>query len=147
MGKQKLELSIPINASKEKIWDVLLKDENYRKWTTVFHEGSYAEGSWDEGSKMYFKGPSGEGMVSRIKLHKPNEIITIEHNGMVKDNVEDYDSDQAKLWKDSNETYRLEPNGSGNTLFIEVDVVDEYAEWFKTTWQKAVEIVKELAEK
>ncbi len=150
MSKQKLNASIFINAPKEKIWSVLLDDETYRKWTSVFMEGSYAEGNWEEGSKMYFKGPSGDGMqgmVSRIKLHKPNEIITIEHLGTLKDNIEDYDSEEAKKWGGSDETYRLEPKDSGNMLYIEMDLDDEYLEWFKTTWLKALEIVKELSEK
>ncbi len=150
MSKQKLELSILINASKEKIWHVLLDDETYRKWTSAFMEGSYAEGSWEEGSKMYFKGPSSEGMtqgmVSRIKLHKPNDIITIEHIGILKDNIEDYESEEAKKWANSDETYRLEAKDSGNMLFIEMDIEEENLEWFKTTWQKALDKVKELSE-
>ena len=147
MTKQKLNLSTEINASKEKIWKVLLEDETYRQWTTPFSEGSYAEGNWEEGSKMLFLGPTGEGMVSRIILHKPNEIISIEHYGMLKNNIEDLESDEVKKWAGAVETYRLEPNRTGNTLFIEMDVTDEYADWMKTAWQKALEKVKELAEK
>lgn len=152
MAKKKLNVSVYINAPKVKIWSVLLEDETYRKWTSAFMEGSYAEGNWEEGSKMYFKGPpSGDGMVqgmvSRIKLHKPNDIITIEHTGILKNNIEDYESEEAKKWGGSNETYRLETKDSGNMLFIEMDIDDEYLEWFKSTWLKALEIVKELSEK
>jgi hypothetical protein len=86
-------------------------------------------------------------MVSRIKLHKPNEIITIEHYGILKNNVEDLESEEAKKWSGIHETYRLEPKGSGNELFIDMDIDEEYYEWFKTTWEKAVEKVKELSEK
>ncbi|MEO8512536.1 MAG: SRPBCC domain-containing protein [Ignavibacteria bacterium] len=149
MPKKKLNVSIFINAPKEKIWSVLLDDETYRKWTTPFMEGSYADGNWEEGSKMYFKGPSGEGMqgmVSRIKLHKPNDVITIEHLGILKDNTEDYESKEAKKWGGSDETYRLESKDSGNMLYIEMDIDEEYLEWFTATWQKAIEKVKELSE-
>lgn len=147
MYKQKLKLSILINAPKEKIWSVLLEDETYRKWTSAFMEGSYAEGNWEEGSKMLFKSPLGDGMISKIKLHKPNEIITIDHIGISKDNIEDFESDEAKKWAGSHETYRLEPGASGNKLIIEQDMTEDYLEWFKTTWQKALENVKELSEK
>lgn len=147
MNKQKLELSILINASKEKIWHVLLDDETYRKWTSVFCEGSYAEGSWDVGSKVHFKTPQGDGMVSRIKLHKPNEIITIEHYGILKNGIEEFDSDEVKKWADSYETYKVETEGSATMLYIEMLITDEYLEFMKTTWLKALEIVKELSEK
>ncbi|MBZ0202470.1 MAG: SRPBCC domain-containing protein [Ignavibacteria bacterium] len=147
MSKQKLNFSIEINAPKEKIWNVLLQDETYRKWTSAFCEGSYAEGNWDEGSKMIFTSQQGEGMLSRIKLHRPNEIITMEHYGMLKNNVEDLESDEAKKWSGSEETYILEPSGSGVKLKVEVDVEDEYAEWFKKAWETALDKVRELSER
>jgi hypothetical protein len=148
MANKKIDISIFIKAPKEKIWSALLEDETYRKWTTPFMEGSYFEGNWEEGSKMFFKGPpKGDGMVSRIKLHKPNDIITIEHMGILKDNIEDYDSEEAKKWSGIHETYRLEPKDSGNELFIDMDIDEEYYDWFKTTWQKAAEKVKGLSEK
>ena len=43
---KKLQFSIEINAPKEKVWDTLWQDENYRKWTSVFMEGSFAESDW-----------------------------------------------------------------------------------------------------
>ena len=146
MSKQKLIFSIEIKAPKEKIWNVLLQDDTYRKWTSAFCEGSYAEGSWDEGSKMLFKTPQGDGMVSRIILNRPNEIITMEHYGILKDNVEDLESEEVKKWSGSKESYKLEPNGSKTKLIVEVDITDEYAEWFKKTWEKALAEVKELSE-
>lgn len=147
MNKQKLELSILINATKEKIWAVLLDDETYRKWTSVFCEGSFAVGSWDVGSKVHFKTPKGDGMVSRVLVHKPQEIITFEHYGILKNGIEDFESDEAKKWADSYETYKVVNDGSGTKLFIEMQVSDEYLEWFNTTWLKALDIVKELSEK
>ncbi len=33
---KKLEFSTDINASKEKVWDALWKDENYEEWTKSF---------------------------------------------------------------------------------------------------------------
>lgn len=146
MKKSKLSLSKDINASKEKIWNVLLQDETYRKWAAVFYEGSYAEGSWEEGSKILFKAPQGDGMVSRIVLNKPNEIITIEHLGILKNNVEDYKSEEAKKWSGSKETYRLESTGSAVKLTVEMDILDEYFDWFRETWEKALEKVKVLSE-
>ncbi|WP_427872212.1 hypothetical protein [Flavobacterium sp. MMS24-S5] len=53
---EKLVFNIDIKAPKEKIWKVLWDDETYRKWTSVFAEGSYAESTWNEGDKIYFLG-------------------------------------------------------------------------------------------
>ncbi len=147
MSKKQLSLSIDINASKEKVWDVLLQDETYRKWTSVFCEGSYAEGSWNEGSKILFKTPQGDGMVSRIILNRPSEIISMEHYGILKNNIEDYESEDVKKWANSKETYKLESNGANKTkLTIEVEIADEHYAWFKETWLKGLDIVKELSE-
>ena len=38
---KKLEFSIEINASKEKVWEALWKAENYAEWTKVFCEVFY----------------------------------------------------------------------------------------------------------
>ena len=54
---KKLQFSIEINAPKEKVWDTLWQDENYRKWTSVFIEGSFAESDWKEGGKIHFLTP------------------------------------------------------------------------------------------
>ena len=37
-----LEFEIQISASREQIWEALWADANYRHWTQVFAEGSYA---------------------------------------------------------------------------------------------------------
>ena len=81
---QKIKLSIDIQAPKEKIWDVLLEHNTYRQWASVFHPGSYAEGDWQQGSKVFFKTPEGDGMVSLVNIHTPCEIISFKHLGVLK---------------------------------------------------------------
>jgi len=68
------KFKITINATPEKVWKILWNDSTYRKWTTVFAEGSFAETDWQEGSKVLFLGPEGRGMVSRIKRNIPNGL-------------------------------------------------------------------------
>lgn len=147
MSRQKLNLSTIINAPKEKVWKVLLNDETYRQWAALFMEGSHAITDWNEGSKALFLGPDKTGMVSRIKKHIPAEMITIEHLGIVKDNQEDYDSDEAKEWQGTLETYRVEEENGKTRLEIDQDVTDEYKEYFDKAWMRALEKIKELAEK
>ena len=69
MTKKKINVSIFINAPKEKIWSVLLDDKTYRKWTSVFMEGSYAEGNWQQGSKILFMSVSGENNAETVQIN------------------------------------------------------------------------------
>ena len=68
---EKLNFSIKISAQRKKVWNVLFDDETYRKWTSVFAPGSYAETDWKEGSKALFLDGTGNGMVSRIAKSSP----------------------------------------------------------------------------
>lgn len=147
MEKKKINLTIAINASKEKIWRVLLEDETYRQWTSAFHEGSYAETDWQEGSQALFKGPDGGGMVSKIILHQPNEAMIMEHQGMLKaGGVPDLDSPASKEWQGFRETYRLTGQDGDVQLHIDQDMPEEHLASFTTMWKKALQNVKTLAE-
>ena len=143
---EKIHFSILINASPEKIWKVLWTDETYRKWTTAFAEGSYAETDWKQGSKVLFLDGKGSGMVSRIAVNKPNEFMSIEHLGMVKDGVEDTSSDDIKAWAGAHEDYTLKKINGKTELSIDMDATEEFKEMFSNMWPKALQNVKELSE-
>ena len=76
---KKLQFSIEINAPKEKVWDTLWQDENYRKWTSVFMEGSFAESDWKEGGKIHFLTPDRNGMFGIIEKLVPFEKMYFEN--------------------------------------------------------------------
>ena len=143
---EKIHFSILIDASPEKIWKVLWDDETYRKWTSAFAEGSYAETDWRQGSKVIFTDGKGSGMVSRIAENKPNEFMSIEHLGMLKDGVEDTTSDAVKAWAGAHEDYTLKKINDKTELNVDMDVNEEYKDMFSTMWPKALQNVKELAE-
>lgn len=147
MEKKKLSKIVQINAPKQKVWDVLLDDATYRQWTSVFSAGSHAVGGWDEGSKVHFKNGEGRGLVSRVKVHKPAEIITLEHIGLLDKDTEDFESDEVKKWAGSLETYRVSESAGQTQLDIEMDVIPEYEDFMNKTWDKALALVKDLAEK
>ena len=141
--------SITINAPKERVWQTLWNDETYRKWTSVFAEGSSAETDWKKGSKVIFGDGKGNGMVSRIEENIPNEYMSIKHLGIVKDGVEDTNSKDAKQWADAYENYTLKEK-DGKTD-VKVDMTDasipvEFVEYFEKTWPQALNKLKELAE-
>lgn len=143
---KQLNFSIQINAPKEKVWSILLDDASYRRWTSVFHEGSYAVGDWKEGSKILFLGPDGSGMFSRIFRHVPNEFISIQHLGIVKNGVEDFDSEETKKWTGALENYSVSERDGATELLVELDTTGDFEAYFQKTWPKALGVVKELAE-
>jgi uncharacterized protein YndB with AHSA1/START domain len=143
---RKLTFSTTINAPKEKVWRVMLEDPTYRQWTTVFHEGSYAVTDWTVGSKALFLIPEGDGMVSRIEAHRPNEFLSIEHLGTVKKGVEDTTSKEAKSWAGVHENYTLKEVNDVSTLTVEMDTSDEFLKFFEDTWPKALKKLKEISE-
>ena len=143
MAKTILSRSIVIQAPAEKLWHVLLDDATYRQWTAAFHPGSYAESDWKEGSKVLFKTPEGDGMVSKVSVSKPFEEISFQHLGVLKNNVE-YLDETVTEWQGF-ETYKLKSIGNATELSIEQDLDEKHIDWFVTTWDKALQKVKELA--
>lgn len=144
---QKINFSTKINATKEKVWKILWDNETYRKWTSVFTPGSYAESDWKEGSKILFLDGNGSGMVSKIETNRPNEFISFKHLGEVKNGVEDTESDKVKGWAGAHENYTLKQVNGITELSVDIDMNDEYKEMFMKIFPKALEQVKILSEK
>lgn len=147
-----MDFRIEINATREKVWDVLFDKETYSQWTTVFSEGSKVETDWKKGSKALFIDESNRGMVSRIAENVPNEFMSIEHLGMYDNGVEDYESEHVKMWAGAKETYTLTEADGKTTLdiFMEMDESEKnkkMIDMFADMWPKALAKVKELAEK
>lgn len=147
---QKLNFSIVIKASKEKVWNTMLDDKTYRQWTEAFSPGSHFVGSWNKGSKMLFLGPDQDGniggMVSRIKENKKHEYLSIEHLGLVQDGKEDTTSDAVKQWAGALENYTFKDLNDKTELLVDMDINDEYKEMFENMWPAALDKLKILAE-
>ncbi len=144
---QKLNFSTSINAPKEKVWQVLWSDASYRAWTAVFTEGSFAKtDNWKEGSKVLFLDGKGSGMVSMVAANRPNEYMSFKHLGEVKDGVEDTSSEKVKGWSGSMENYTLKEAGGKTELAVEMDITEDFKDFFTNTWPKALEQVKSLSE-
>jgi hypothetical protein len=143
---ERKKFTTTINAPREKVWEVLWGDETYRKWTSVFAEGSRAETDWKEGSKVLFTDGKGEGMVSMIAKKKPDEFMSFKHLGVLKNGVEDTQSDAIKDWAGAMENYTLTPVDGKTELIVELDMNDEFKDYFTQTFPKALDKVKELSE-
>ncbi len=143
-----MKFSIDICASNEKVWDVLWNDTSYRQWTSVFAENSHVvTDNWKEGTRVLFLDGKGSGMVSKVAANKPGKYMSFQHLGEVRDGVEDTTSDKIKTWAGSFENYTLEEKEGNTHLMIDMDIVEEFKDIFVNTWPKALELVKNLAEK
>ena len=144
---EKNEFKILIDAPPEKVWNVLWNDASYPQWTSAFAEGSKVETDWKEGSKVLFLDGKGQGMISIIAKKKPNEFTSFKHIGTVNNGVEDLDSPQTKEWAGALENYTLKNTGGKTELVVDMDMTEEYKDYFIKTWPMALDKVKELAEK
>jgi uncharacterized protein YndB with AHSA1/START domain len=135
-----------IDAPREKVWDILWSKATYPEWTAAFSAGSRAETTWQQGSKVLFMDANNEGMVATIVENRPNEFMSLKHLGTIKDGVEDLDTARTKEWAGAQENYTLKTVHGRTQLTVEMDITQEYKEYFKNTWPKALDKVKELAE-
>lgn len=144
MKRQHFETTI--DAPRAKVWETMLAPDSYRAWTAPFAEGSYYDGSWEKGAKIRFLTPSGEGMSSLIADNRPHELISIRHVGIIKDGVEETESDAVRAWAGATENYTLTDADGGTRLEIDLDVAPEYEEMMANIWPKALAKLKQLCE-
>lgn len=143
----KIHFEAIINAPVEKVWNTMLEDETYRQWTRAFTEGSHYEGSWEEGAKILFLDPDNNGMVSIIAENRRHEFISVKHIGIVKDGVEDTESEDAREWAPAYENYTFEEQNGKTKVSVDMDIEEEYEAMFNEMWPKALGLLKDLCEK
>jgi uncharacterized protein YndB with AHSA1/START domain len=147
---EKLTFKTGIRATREKVWASLWKDKNYRQWTAVFAEGSKAETDWKKGSKALFLDAKNDGMSSVIADNVPNQYLSIKHLGAVVKGVEYFDRPEDEAWRGAHENYSLSTTGTNTQLTVELEskgMDPKMLAYFEDTWPKALEKLKELAEK
>jgi uncharacterized protein YndB with AHSA1/START domain len=140
------EFKIDISANAERVWFALWDDYNYRNWTTVFHEGSYAVSDWKEGSRIHFLIPSGNGMYSIIETNRPNKEMVFRHIGDIVNFEEQALNEETKRWTGATESYILTENNSVTSLAIRFTSIEEHIHFFNEYIPKALEKIKEAAE-
>lgn len=151
--KETMHFEIAISAPVQKVWDIMLTQETYREWTSVFEPTSCYEGSWEKGSKIRFlSSTDGSGMVSEIAENIPGSFISIKHLGEVKGGVEDLTSEQVMKWTPAFENYTFTETEGGTLLAVDMDMPSTpeskaMKEMFEGMWPKALLKLKEICEK
>lgn len=136
-----LHFTIRIEAPRQVVWDTMLSLETYRQWTAAFCEGSYYEGSWEEGAAIRFLGPSGEGMRAVIAENVHLQRISIRHLDCFTKEKEEPVTDPTF----ENYTFRDVPGGT--ELLVDMDSPETYEAMFQEMWPRALQLLKALCEK
>lgn len=150
---KKLQFTKEIRATAQKVYETMLglKDKStYEFWTSVFNATSTYEGSWDAGNKIYFTGLDEHGkkggMVSKIEEHQPARFISIRHYGFLDGDTEITSGEQVEKWSGGCENYSYQENNGTTTVTVDLDTIDEYLDYFNSTYPKALDRLKEIAE-
>ncbi len=140
--------TITINAPRERVAEIMLAPRTYEQWTTVFDPTSCYEGDWSVGSVMKFLSTEPatgriQGMVARVREHRPAEYVSIEHYAMIIGGVEvPHEGGATGL---ENYTFTEVPNGTLLTIEM-TNVPDEYVDMFNDQWPRALLKLKALVE-
>lgn len=141
-----LTFEVTIRAPRPLVWSTMLDPEGYKAWTSAFTEGSYYVGSWEQGAKIQFLSPSGDGMTAEIAENKPNELVSIRHLGVIEKGVEDTTSEKVRAWTPAYETYRFSDVPGGCLVTVAVDTVADYEQYMRDTFPKALALLAKLCE-
>jgi uncharacterized protein YndB with AHSA1/START domain len=146
MKMKTIKNTVHINASKEKVWEVLTKDHYTRQWYAKFKEGSHAVTNWKKGSKALFLDADSNGMAAKVVENKPAESLILEFTGVVTKGKEDYESDMARQVFGGHESYRLSEKDGKTQLDTEADMDEGMYDMMAESWKKALQKLVELAE-
>jgi hypothetical protein len=142
---KKLRYSIDIEVNKEKVWRTLWDDRTFRIWSNEIDDGTYMVGEMKEGNKLQFiSSVSGYGVTSLVEKLIPKEFLLLRH---INDTKDQGGADREKEWTTGSESYELKERDGVTTLTVEFDVPVEQEETFEKVFPKALEKLKELAEK
>lgn len=138
-----IERSIDIEASKEKVWEVLFQDKYNRQWYKAFHEDAHAVTDWQLGSKVVFADNDGNGLVGKVAQRDLYKAMVIEYSAELINGKEITENMEG-----GNEKYFLSEKGNRTHLDVSAagNMPDEFVDMMARSWDVAIVKIKELAE-
>lgn len=135
-----LSKNIVIKAPASIIWEVLLNPNG--KWGMAFGGGAIAETSWQQGTPVIWKDMYGNiganGVITNKEEHRHLRM-------QYYDDVEPVPGTELGRYA---EEFTLQSDGQSTTLKIAAGpLVKKYNQMHNGMWDKALEMIKELAEK
>ncbi len=151
---KKLQFKVSINAPASQAYDFMLGINNkstYEQWTSAFNPTSSYEGTWDKGTKMLFVGvdENGQkgGIVSKVAENIAHRFVSVQHYGLVQADKEITEGSEVEKWANGFENYTFEENNGTTTVTVDLDTTEDFVEYMKENYPKALEKLKELCEK
>lgn len=149
MPKLFVSKSIEINASANKIWEVLTKRQYSDKYSTEFSDGDsglYIDTTWQLGSPVLWKDQSD---ILKVK----GQVTAIQPNSLLRFSVADVASPEVSLSSDKDGiSYRLIESGGKTKLSVsqgDFSVIPESQKYYEATlaiWDRVLPKIKKLAE-
>lgn len=150
---EKIQFKKDIKSSAKNVFETMLGLKNiktYQQWTAEFNPTSTYEGNWEKGAKMYFIGTDEQGnrggMVSEIADIVPAKFVSIRHYGMLDGDTEITEGEQVEKWAGGLENYSFHETNGVTTVTVEMDSTEEYIDFFKETWPRALDTLKSISE-
>lgn len=144
---KKLEFKIDINAPKKRVWEVLTQLDTYEQWVKDSWPGSSYKGEWKEGEQIRFVGDNGGGTLAVLEKCKPFDQIFAKHIAvLLPGGVIDTESDMAKTWTGTTESYTLTEKEGATRLDVVMHAPPDWEEMFVKGWPQALQNIKRLAE-
>ena len=142
---KEMQFSVEISATKNRVWDTLWQDDTLREWASIIDPGTYMVGDLKEGNEVQFlSSASGYGVTSFVEKLVAGEFVLFRH---LADTQEGGNREREKEWTGGEESYSLAEKDGTTTLTVAFDVPPELEEEFKVSYPKALERVRELAER
>lgn len=142
-----LTYKINIEAPKQKVWETMIEPDTYVKWVAASWPGSFYKGKWAEGEKIRFISKNESGTLVLIEVFKPFDYISAKHIAvLLEGGKEDYDSDMAKGWIGTMESYTFDENDNATDLTVEMKINPDWQKMFDEGWPAALKKLKEICE-
>jgi uncharacterized protein YndB with AHSA1/START domain len=142
---KEMQFSIEIDASKQKVWDILWEDQTFRQWASIIDTETYMVGELKEGNEIQFiSAANGYGVTSLVEKLVVGEFLLLRHRA---DTQQAGVAERENQWTGGQESYLLTEKEGVTVLTVAFNVPPELEEYFNMNYPKALECVKELAEK
>lgn len=142
---KEMKCTVEIHAPRETVWNTLWQDETFRQWASIIDPGTYMVGELKAGNEVQFiSAENGYGVTSLVEELVVNEHLLLKHKA---DTQEVGARERKDEWTGGKETYNLSERDGITTLAVAFDVPLEMEEYFMVAYPKALNRVKELAER
>jgi hypothetical protein len=140
-----MQFSIEINATKERVWDTMWQDGTFREWASIIDPETYMAGDLKEGNEIQFiSSESGYGVTSLVEKLVAGEFLLLRHRA---DTQEEGKREREEQWTGGEESYSLVEQDGTTTLTVAFGVPPELEDEFRVNYPKALERLRELAER